>query len=445
MPKQRNPYLFNNNSNEVTRSRQLDMDISNMERAPIYVPTIRSKIDIKRPRKPFNPMIPVYGPTGSPTAFPIIFMINDAGSGSLNHYFYQLNSDNTITLLSTQSWVAGYWYGHTLKRLGNSYYLSFVSDIGAGQVATIYRSRDRCSTWELVKYVWRAPHAFCMDAGGRIWLGGYDADDFGATHMKMWYSDDDGDSWILQGEIFSAGGGMDMFSMDAHPTDQNVIVCTGWHWNGTSYGVLRTEDRGENWSASPISNFESQYSSFEVKNSMFLSDGRFVIMDADLNGGAPYPVQAYVSDSNGVSFSGPYVVQADNSGESGSDYFNPVMGLHGEGDKLFACFGETHEGGGPPGPEGNKANSGKIYQSLDRGESWSEVTHWPATLRWEDINSIFYDADNDRLILITTGAFSPDSDDDARVFVSSPPGENWQIVLTGDYNQLGSALMTIVR
>lgn len=435
-PKQRNPFLFRNNSNEISQGQDLDRRIQNMERAPINVQNKITNIRIEKPRKPFNPMIPVNGPVGGSSNFPIIFMTSKAGVAE--HKFYTIDgASNELALISTQTFGGIIFpnYGSTLRRLGNSYYMATTSSPFDGN--RIRRSQDGCVTWETVLETGSDTIAFCMDAGGRIWVAAWDYEGLD-SFMSMWHSDDDGDTWTKQSEVFSAGGGIDAFSMDAHPTDENIIIATGFFYADGSIGVLRSTDRGQNWTASSIAGTETQYSSFEIKNCMFLSDGRFIIVDANLNGGVPYTVDAYRSDNSGASFA-TSIIQTDNSGQTGSDFFNPVMSLHGEGEKLYACFGETHE-------FGNEANSGKIYESLDRGESWSEVTHWPAALNWEDINSIFYDSENDKLILLTTGPFDPVDATRGQLFVSSPPGSNWtNITPEANLQDSGAAFMTIVR
>lgn len=342
------------------------------------------------------------------------------------HKIYRLGRDNSLTLISTNAFgiVGGnFGFGATAKALGSSHYLS-IND-------TLLRSRDGCVTWEATRQFDEFNgSAFTIDAGGRIWFIGEPATG-GGGNQHIFYSDDDGDSWT---DVLTITGRA-IFSLDAHPTDSNIIIGSGYEFSDGSIGVEYTTDRGQTWQSFTLPGGPA-FSGFEIKSCLFTANDRFMIVEQDVNED-PIPLSVFYSNdpTSGPESFTEVVLQA--SAESGTDWFNPVLALSASGERIYAFGAEGHEGG-------NEDDSAHIWESLDNGVSWTEIPRWPVQEWWEDVPSGFYDPDGDRLIVITSGAASPQggATDDSKIWVSSPPGQNWREI-TPEANLSFSAFMVI--
>jgi hypothetical protein len=334
-----------------------------------------------------------------------------------------------------------------------------------GALVSLWRSVDNCLTWQELDVTqidssaggqgspsgpiaFPLTTAFGMDAGGRLWILFEPARNY--TGQYVAYSDDGGDTWEMNDPgwliMTDTPGGFDYpspgserkysaFDVAPHPTDENVIVLNTNHEVWAALEIVYTKDRGETWDVFPLHPEgppglypTSSFWGWEVKSGLFLPSGRYIVCSESYN--RPDPITSfdivvlYSDDPTGGQGTFTYV-KVHGPATQGTDYANPPLSMSYDGGKLFIFFSETHEGGPAPG---NIADSAHIYQSLDEGATWTPVTLWPTQLWWEDIASGFYDARYDRLVVITTGAFTPQPGyvRESKVWVSSPPGQNWK-------------------
>lgn len=364
-------------------------------------------------------------PIAVPGGLPIFLLTSKEGIDE--HKIYKLaTNSNSLKLISTQSFgVVGDSFGFnpTAKRLGNSHYI-LIND-------TLWRSRDQCVTFEpTLTYNNNEAAAFGMDAGGRIWLFAEPAEGGTGGLQTIRYSDDDGDSWINLGT--TPTDNMDVFEVFPHPTESGTLFCIGAEFS-LGWSLLYTTDRFTTWQIITISpNSSPEFSGFEIKGGLLTATGRFITILADVNQ-SPTELSIFYSDDPISGNFTEFVLKSSATG--GTDYFGPVIALSADKSKVLAFASESPT-------SGNEANRAHIFQSEDDGSSWEEIELWPVQLSYDAINSGFYDGNMDRLVLISAGATIPDGD--GEIWVSRPPGSNWQEI-TPEEGLGNSAFMVIWR
>lgn len=357
------------------------------------------------------------------------------------HKVYRVESDNSLTLLSTNAFnTSGDNDGigsTTGYRLGDVHFL-ILSGAPVGQ--ELQRSRDNGVTWEAIEG--HIPGIdfdlsfYTVDAGGRIWAVG----DIGEAPSGIYFSDDEGDSWELSAEgqvgVLNFGdqttSDFSAFGIVAHPDDENIIVVHGYSSSSIpqDIGIAYTTDRGSSWQSFIIEGTEPLFLFIEVKQGIFTDSGRFVLLEQDVNS---FEMRAFWTDDISLGLGGIHQVLVEPAIHT--DYGNPTLSLTYDGGVIFGV--------------GNTTNAEVtdftviIWRSDNEGESWQQVTLPPLEQLYDHIVSLFYDAEFDRLLVITAGAFITESGDaHSKVWVSSPPGENWtDITPEDDLTWMGQMLI----
>lgn len=344
-----------------------------------------------------------------------IFMMTSEFPETGTHRFYAINDDNSLSLISTHSFGVtglGFGYGQTAKRLGDNHYLNVNGKLK--------RSADGCLTWQDVFDCSEdTPVAFTIDAGGRLWLI-CQGPGLAISTQGVYSSDDDGVTWDDTGTRFNTSdGSWHVFSLEAHPTDPDLIAGFGYAFNagGPSFdrgASIYSVNRGSAWlkedgSARP------GYFGYEYKQCGWTQSGKFIYMTDVLNAGLSFPLYAFIADHP----SGPFTSSLIGTSTIGIDWANPVIALHTRGGKVIVGGNETFD-------DGNELQSSHLYLSENDGINWNELTGWVHEPNYDGINSFFYDEVNDRLILLTTGPFEEaGGEPGGKLWFSSPPGENW--------------------
>ncbi len=200
-----------------------------------------------------------------------------------------------------------------------------------------------------------------VDAGGRIWCIVHDSDST-FTRTNIYYSDTDGDSWVLStthgtGAIPQQSRG---WKIIPHPTDQDTIAIIGFSGNipsGSRGYILITENRGTSWvfnnssaTRRGQSGVRQYYDAVMLNDGRIIAQGPFVVVS---------PVRWYTlySDDFGTSWS-QGILQTSTSFRINGIYVNADESIVAYiFSNLTLSDSERH----------------KIFISTDRGVSYSAV------------------------------------------------------------------------
>lgn len=229
-PKQRIPYLYTNNSAQHEAARRRQQRVQNLERAPVPTSDITNTYELKIPRKPINPMIPVYGPAGSPSSSFVIGVIHTDGGG--NNFYAELST--------TQEWSESFAYNpahvspfsispYALRGLGTK---RFVIEIGGTPDFMMMRSQDSGQTWQPTN---RQMFDYDIAADGRLWADEY-------SSGGIFVSEDDGETWTSHGPLPTGR----IECVACHPTNPLVIAYVD-RVSQSNWLVFTTIDGGDTW------------------------------------------------------------------------------------------------------------------------------------------------------------------------------------------------------
>lgn len=199
---------------------------------------------------------------------------------------------------------------------------------------------------------------FCRTADGRIW--GLTVENEGTfDHVEVWFSDDDGDTWIESYDD-TAPTGQQMWTLFCHPMDANRIGVFGF------VDVLRRDPQvfftiNGKEGASATWNVNTEGANIFASGSlgrrfgvMQIASNRIIITQLDLVG----DWSVFTSDDNGANWIKRQVIATDLT----SQY---IMGPVGEpaGSRLYIM--RSDRTGSPFKAE--------IWESVDGGISWSDL------------------------------------------------------------------------
>ena len=247
----------------------------------------------------------------------------------------------------------------------------------------IVRTKNGGATWDSVT----TPKAgndywidFSIDAGGRVWGATTDIVTSGGV-IKIWYSDDQGDTWTLSKTIT----GTETYPLAAetiacHPSNQNVIAvrCARGINRNVPY-IAYTLDRGDSWGVNYTSDI-SVYSVFPADTGFKVCDNnRLIVWCFDTSSS-----RIAISDDWGGNWT-----YRHNFAGAGSDR---VLGAaNPSGNKAFAFTIDEHE----------------VWWAQDYGVTWAKFDNQPSM---NEESGIAYDAVDDALYVI--------SDDDKTTNIS---------------------------
>lgn len=230
MPKQRNPFLFRDESNEMSQARDIGRRIDNLKRAPISVRNRQTTIRIEKPRKPFNPTMPMEAPVGT-TPSGLIFSLFEYSP--YNAYFYRIGDDLSVTEISIIENVNSVFSGMFVKA-GNAHYSCWVDGISGPE--RIHRSIDGCVTWtdvaSLPDVAFYNPE-IVAGPDGVLWAS---IDDDDANNPTLWKSVDDGETWSFVHSFSEPMSGADQVSIAVDPTNADHLIAIGYNDNGVAPG-----------------------------------------------------------------------------------------------------------------------------------------------------------------------------------------------------------------
>lgn len=200
---------------------------------------------------------------------------------------------------------------------------------------------------------------FQLDAGGRLWGLTLDTAYGGSGgRAKVWYSLDEGDTWV--GPVLTVDGSgasqVKLFKLITHPTNQNIIIAFGYKFvTSPRFLTWYSLDRGATWAEGYNGTVGDLRWAHEHRPIM-LSNGRLLTLATEYPSGAGEDARIYKSDDWGetwaVTFTFPQGAQKRIRG----------LARNTLGTKVFAIQTNTS-----PAPDVSLA-----YMSTDFGNTWQE-------------------------------------------------------------------------
>lgn len=218
------------------------------------------------------------------------------------------------------------------------------------------RTEDGGITWDTIPapdipngYTWTH---FGIDAGGRLWGLASATISYGAN--RVYYSDDQGDTWTLSMEETGFGGyNIRITKLVTHPTDVDRITVIGVDLIGDNVNTFVTMNRGSSWvrneSASGVLNYLDAGSSL-----LQLEDGRLLISGGPSSG---YRVVVTTSDDDGLNWTTRLDIGAS------STKWGWLAGPTSEGRMYLSVMGVAP----------------RLRASDDSGDTWLDVSDPSAT------------------------------------------------------------------
>jgi len=239
----------------------------------------------------------------------------------------------------------------------------------------IVRTKDGGAAWDSVT----TPKAgddywidFAIDAGGRVW--GVTQDSITVGHIiKVWYSDDEGDTWTLSSTTTgNVSYAYHAESLACHPTNQNIIVARCIR-AAAQPCIKYTLDRGASWGINYTSDVNA-YPVFPADTGIKVCDNkRLIIWNYDTGDS-----RISTSDDWGANW-----VYRHNFAGAGGDR---VLGAaNPSGSKTFAFT-----------VDGSAVR--KVWWAQDYGVTWLEFDNQPTT---SENSGIAYDPVDDALYIFS--------------------------------------------
>lgn len=221
--------------------------------------------------------------------------------------------------------------------------------------------------------------SICRAADGRLW--GLTIVIATPTTAKVYYSDNDGDSWTLS-KTETAGTNQRLHTIVAHPHKQDRILVYGT-LNAGEDGVkcLFTTDRGTTWSTNSVNSVLGATVGHSAEMVMFQND-RILIAGVQLSTG----IGVITSDDNGAIW-----IQRYNSG----DVTDSIVGPTGNrsSSRLYFLLNDA------------SAGTSKIFESRDLGQTWNDmvknVPRYSAGKKY--LGGLVYDEREDALYALAEG------------------------------------------
>ncbi len=262
---------------------------------------------------------------------------------------------------------------------------------------TFHRSTDTGTSWTALTSpdTNLKPINVSRSTGGRVWSLWE-----GSSTAKVYYSDDEGDTWV-GADSFTISTGI-AGSIDAHPTDDDRIA-VAWVTGATSLRVRVTTDGGGNW---------TQYSpgfSGGVLPQVAWS-GSSIIIVGD-NGST---LRLLHSSDDGQNWTQAATLSTTAISETS-------LGITRAGTDTAFAFASSSDTTPPHG----------ILRTDNDGEDWQQVGALPSIGLMQSIRAVAYDADADTLYVawFNSGKLSLIRNATARV---------WESVTAADWNTVAS-------
>lgn len=268
------------------------------------------------------------------------------GQANFTAHIFPTNLDSVsfhqIRAITSQLWF-GLWAG---------------SSIGPTD-AVVVRTKDGGATWDdLYTPVIAASYAFqdiARAADGRLWGVATNTGD--ATHIKIGYSDDDGDTWTESKDDNADPTNERIFRMIAHPTNRDRIYALGRGGHITdvkSIVTWFTTDRGATWTRNIFEDIVAVNGYVKTHGAMVLPSNRLVTVGVALT---TDEATIWTSDDNGASWD-PRKAFADVV--SPEQIYGPV------GDPFGTMYVMVNEQGVSP-------YDIQIWASSDQAQTWTQV------------------------------------------------------------------------
>lgn len=351
-PKQRNPFLFRNNSNQLSQDAEIGRRIDNLKRAPINVRNRQVNINVERPRKPFNPMIPIAGPVGSSGPSGFFFVYMDYFDTSIKHFCIWNN--NTLTEIGQNG----------LTEEDDDNILQVGSTPGALWVTVgqdLYRCTDNENWVKVLPLVFQSPIRLTgipiAASDGTLWT---QRSRF--TFHGFWKSVDGGDTWTESLDIEAVDADFDWFvtGMASNPNNPNEVAgmySISPFLDPTADAWLAySNDGGNSWSHILIATDEHN-NGWGGHNIAWLPNGNMVIV-LERATTEPESLIAFVSSSPPTEFLQTTLIQDDHGGI----FINGGVELNDD-THVTTVWNPDAFGGHP-----------HIFHSPDSGESWEQIS-----------------------------------------------------------------------
>jgi len=196
---------------------------------------------------------------------------------------------------------------------------------------------------------------FAADTGGKLWglaLDSHTAHAGSYCSTRLYYSNDQGDTWTQIQEWLNTAGTSNIYRMChivCHPTNQNIMAILGWGKFNYSWRTLWSIDRGLTFGQNDSNRASDSYPDMGWRvEPVMLASGRIVWMSVHASGGIHMHVD--ISDDYGANWTDRFLL-------AGTQL---VTGIAHDllGSKLFIGDGDAG------------ANPGRVYWSIDQGLNW---------------------------------------------------------------------------
>jgi hypothetical protein len=206
---------------------------------------------------------------------------------------------------------------------------------------------------------------FAIDAGGRLWGLALDTDtetdsNYGCT--RLYYSDDQGDTWTLAQEWECTSSYANVYKMChvvCHPTDQNIMAILGWGNIYYKWRTLWSVDRGLTFTKKDSSANDSYDDLGFQTEPVMTAASRLVWVTCSAASGDSH---VKTTDDQGATWTVRFTF-----GSEASDSLGTVGLAHDFlGSKIFV--GQCHSG---------DSYVGQVWFSLDQATTWAKFDNDP--------------------------------------------------------------------
>jgi len=248
----------------------------------------------------------------------------------------------------------------------------------------------RAATGDEINYFSR----ICRDAGGRLWAARQrGTTDAHPIRAEIYYSDDDGDTWIYSAILTEAGINLYPITILAHPLNQNIVALIAYGQSDKRVEVRYTDDRGASWATNKPTvasgNNFAHTANGNASRHMLLPNGRLVIMNR-------YATSSYFKIYTSDDYGGSWQLRYTESGTADED--NVCLFRQGQ----WLNNGQHLVGIRVPVQLGTTTDFA-IMESTDAGTTWSARTVTNPTAAEDNDWDAVYDPTSD-IVYVQYGA-----------------------------------------